>query len=77
MAPYVNEPDYIRRGHRNEICRDRAKASRAKFAGGFNYIPITDEPGTIDDERSEPDWASIMLCTFLCLITVCMFISWC
>ncbi|KAK4143424.1 uncharacterized protein C8A04DRAFT_28849 [Dichotomopilus funicola] len=61
MAPYANDPEYIRRGKRNEICRDRAKASRAKFAGGFNYIPITDEPGTIDDERSEPDWQSIML----------------
>ncbi|KAK4154118.1 hypothetical protein C8A00DRAFT_14756 [Chaetomidium leptoderma] len=60
MVPYANEPDYVRRGHRNEICRDRDKASRSKFAGGFNYIPI-DDAGMIDDGQSEPDWLSIML----------------
>ncbi|KAK3292953.1 uncharacterized protein B0H64DRAFT_434245 [Chaetomium fimeti] len=61
MAPYDGQPDYIKNAYKNEICRDRSKASRAKFAGGFNYVPITDEPGTIDDERNEPDWESIML----------------
>lgn len=62
MAPYDGQPKHIRDAYKLEICRNRNKASRAKFAGGFNYIPITDEPGTIDDERTEPDWESIMLC---------------
>jgi len=62
MRPYANLPEWDRRAYRNEICQDRAKASRSRFAGGFNYIPITDEPSTVDDGRNEPDWQSIMLC---------------
>ncbi len=62
MAPFANLPEWDRRGHRNDICRKRAMAGGSKFAGGWNYIPITDEPSTIDDGKNEPDWQSIMLC---------------
>jgi hypothetical protein len=62
MAAYAGQPDYISRPFRNKICRDQRVAGAQQFAGGFNYIPITDEPNTIDDGRSEPDWDSIMIC---------------
>ncbi|KAK4040083.1 hypothetical protein C8A01DRAFT_15991 [Parachaetomium inaequale] len=61
MAAYNGQPDYISRPFRNKICRNRGQAGAQQFAGGFNYIPITDEPNTIDDGRNEPDWDSIML----------------
>ncbi len=63
--PDPNGPQgYEYKGERNKLCRDHAYASRAKFAGGLNYLPM-DSDGMIDGEKSEPDWESIMLCEFI------------
>lgn len=66
MKDTPTQPDYVWRGYRNKICRDRDQAIRGEFAGGLNYLPV-DEPGMVDDGRDAPDWESIMLCKSLLL----------
>lgn len=62
MEPFANIDPLDRRKIRNELCRDRVEASNSGFGGGYNYIPVTDVPGTMDDGHNEPDWESLMLC---------------
>ena len=60
-----NGPEaYLYNGERNKLCRNHNYASRSRFAGGLNYLPM-DSEGMIDGEKSEPDWESIMLCEFI------------
>ncbi len=64
MTGWGTDPtNYMYKGYRNKICRDRIQAIRGEFAGGLNYVPF-DQENMIDDAKSEPDWDSIMLCEF-------------